>query len=356
MRHPPIVFLFVVCISVTAIISCCKKNTCLICPSPTDTTSHNFVFQQFVFGESGGSILYDVAIINDTLVYAVGEVYLKDSTGKGDPQPYNLAKWDGQVWKLHKVPYIYQGQAFYNPIQCIFAFGSDDIWIAGNGVQHWDGARYNEIDLSISLWGQNKIKKIWGINNSNIYIVGDGGSVAFYNGSTWAKIESGTTLSINDIYGAYNSTTRQWEILAVASDDVSKKLMRIQGTSVYPVPDDSLSNSLYGVWFVPCEKYYVVGAGIGFKTALDNSPWYVYPSGVVTSYMSGGVRGNNINDVFVAGSFFEIVHFNGSTWRNYRDVIPFANGAVGHIAVKGNLIITVGLSGQNAVAIIGQRQ
>ena len=145
-------------------------------------------------------------------------------------------------------------------------------------------------------------------------------------------------------------------LVAVASDDVNKKILRIQGTSVSSVTDAGLSNSLYGVWFVPCEKYHVVGAGIGLKTMLDSSPWNVYPSGMVTSYMSGGVRGNNINDVFVTGSFFEIVHYNGSTWHNYKDVIPFTNGAVGRIAVKGNLMVTVGLSGQNAVAIMGKRE
>jgi hypothetical protein len=71
--------------------------------------------------------------------------------------------------------------------------------------------------------------------------------------------------------------------------------------------------------------------------------------------MSNGIRGNNINDVFVTGSFFEIVHYNGSSWHNYKDVIPHTDGAVGGMAMKGNLMITVGLSGQNAIAIVGKR-
>jgi hypothetical protein len=71
--------------------------------------------------------------------------------------------------------------------------------------------------------------------------------------------------------------------------------------------------------------------------------------------LSGGVRGNDINDVFVTGSFLEIVHFNGTTWHNYRDVIPPRNAAVGRIAVHGNLMITVGLDGQNALVIVGKR-
>ncbi len=302
----------------------------------------------------------DVVIINDTLAYAVGVIYLNDSTtGQPDPQPYGFARWNGSTWSLRKIAYHDFGspQLFPGELNAILAFGANDIFVSSPAsLLHWDGSNWTEkafFMTGIPFNGQ--VTKMWGTSGSNIYCVGSGGAIYFYNGSSWTKIESGTTLPINDIYGAYNSATKQWEILAVASDDANKKILRIQGTSVSPLPDAGLSNSLNGVWFVPCEKYYVVGAGIGFKNILDSSPWNVYASGVVTNYMSDGIRGNNINDVFVTGSFFEIVHYNGSSWHNYKDVIPFADGGVGRVAMKGNLVITVGLSGQNAVAIIGKR-
>lgn len=99
----------------------------------------------------------------------------------------------------------------------------------------------------------------------------------------------------------------------------------------------------------------MVGAGIHYKTSLLEAAWSSYPSGVVTSYASEGIRGNNANDVFVVGSFFEVVHYNGSTWYNYRNEIPFADGALGRVAVKGNLVIAVGLMGQQGVALVGRR-
>lgn len=41
-----------------------------------DTTSHDFTWQIYTLGDgTGSSCLYDVAIINDTLAYAVGEIY-----------------------------------------------------------------------------------------------------------------------------------------------------------------------------------------------------------------------------------------------------------------------------------------
>jgi len=58
-----------------------------------DTTSHNFTWQIDTLGATA-STLYDVVIINDTLAYAVGEMYLRDSTGQINPQAYNMAKWN----------------------------------------------------------------------------------------------------------------------------------------------------------------------------------------------------------------------------------------------------------------------
>ena len=80
----------------------------------------------------------------------------------------------------------------------------------------------------------------------------------------------------------------------------------------------------------------------------------MYPVGSVTSYYTESIRGNGINDIFASGAFLELVHFNGSTWHSYRDEIPVTNGSI-RIAVKGNLVIAVGLSGQYAVAIVGRR-
>lgn len=62
-----------------------------------DTTSHAFTWQSFTFGDGGGSCtLYDVAIINDTLAYAVGEIYTNGTM-------YNLARWNGQQWELKQL-------------------------------------------------------------------------------------------------------------------------------------------------------------------------------------------------------------------------------------------------------------
>ena len=323
-----------------------------------DTTSSNFTWQTFTFGGNAGScVLNDVAIINDTLAYAVGAIYLKDSLGNPDPNAYNLVKWDGHSWQLLRIQfYTVRGNSSRTsyPTSSILAVNDSNIWIAmdGDQVARWNGKEQTDVAF---LPNSFSIKKLWGENSNSIYAVGDNGNIIHYINGVWQKIESGTSLDIRDIWGATDPATGKQQILAIASNDISRMLLQIQGTSVVDLSVSGLADDVEGIWFVPGKKYYIAGAGIHYKHSLGNTIWNSYPPGIVTSYLSGGIRGSDINDVFVVGSFFEIVHFNGSSWRNYRDVIPFNNGAVGRLAIKGNLVITVGLSGQKAIAIVGKR-
>ena len=89
----------------TLLLFSCKKNPVIPHSDTIDTTSHNFTFQTWTFGEHSSSTLYDAAIIDDNNIWAVGEIYLNDSTGQPDPQPYAAAHWNGTEWKLMKVSY-----------------------------------------------------------------------------------------------------------------------------------------------------------------------------------------------------------------------------------------------------------
>jgi hypothetical protein len=308
-----------------------------------DTTNHNFTWQTFNLGDgTGSSVLHDVAIINDTLAYAVGVIYQRDST-------YNFARWDGHTWTLQRILYTYEGQFFFHPLQCIYAFGPNDIWIAGNGVQHWDGIRFNEVDLSVSLWGQNLINKIWGSSSSNLYVVGNGGSIAHYNGTSWTKIESGNNLQFLDIYGSGD------EILAVCTQNYpgARSIFSINRNTAKQISSSPIERELFGVWFVPNRHYYVVGGDYYEKVSLGNDEWKkFYPP---TRYAATKMKGNDLNDVFIVGSFGECLHWNGMNWKSYIDITGFSNGAYSSVVVKGNRVIMVGGSNNYGIITIGNR-
>lgn len=322
------------------------------CHSPTgasngsDTTSHAWNFTVYKLGDGGSSDLYDVAIINDTLACAVGEIYLKDSTGQLDPVLYNIASWNGRAWSVHRVSYIYNGIATYSSISWIYAINGDDIWF-GNST-HWDGKQFANIDIGMSIFYGTGTNKMGGIGG-NLYVVGNSGRVANYDGRDWQSVQSSTNLNFYDVYGSGG------QVLAVASNPFTgydRKIVQFNGAAATAISDSPITWPLMGVWFVP-GHYYVVGQGIYEKTSLSDPVWR--QDSVDTVDFFSCIRGNAWNDVFVAGGYGQLLHFNGKSWQSYQNVLGLQTGSIGRIAVKGNMMILVGMLGSRAVAVIGRR-
>lgn len=329
----------------------CKKDIVDPPAENTDTTSHNFVFSFDTLGEGNGTSLYDVAIINDTLAYAVGEIYLKDSTGQFDEHAYNLAKWDGKNWKLYKIMFftfcdqLHMGSY---PIKSIFAINDKEIWLNSNSeLVKWNGIEQNSPEC-ISISGL----KIWALTANNIYVAGYNGGLIHYNGSMWKKLESGTNLPIRDIWGAQNQATGEWEILAIASNvsaDQGRKLLRITENKVRIQPDSGLSWSLSGLWFDAGKSYYISGDGL-YNLSTIGSIW---TRDNISPFYKTSVRGNNQNDVFVAGAYMLLMHYNGNSWYKYFENI---NGVLGRVEIKNNFVVAVGTANNRGIVVRGYRK
>jgi hypothetical protein len=321
-----------------------------------DTTSHNFTWQTWTFGGQAGSCtLYDVAIIDENNIWAVGEIYIADTSQNGYTL-YNAVHWDGNQWELKRIKTNACGGVVYPPIKAIFAFSSDDILFAhiDGSITYYDGINFTN-DCSLITQLNGSANKIWGVSRNDYYVVSGNGFIAHYQNGQWSRIESGTDLDFHDIYGATDSKTGEQQILAVASDGWNEKILQVKNAVITILQDYGLSKDLHSVWFEPERRYYIVGAGIFQKHSLKDSIWTVYPPGVVTNYYSGSIDGNGINDVFVTGAFFEVVHFNGANWFSYRNVFPLENGTFGRVAIKSNLVVMAGFKNQQAIIAMGLR-
>lgn len=337
----------------------CKHSTEPPPPGP-DTTSHNFSWTIDHFGDgSASSRLYGVAIINDTLAYAVGEIYKVDSLGQYDPLPYNLVRWDGTSWQLQRVSVQTRYGLVTAPLEGIFAFSASDIWLVATDPIHGDGRNWTDVDVRAILGSDSvTVSKAWGSSSSNIYFVGRLGNIIFFDGTSWRRLLSGTTLPIQDIWGGVNPRTGSIEVYAVASNTIAfpagKKLFRITGSSATAMSDSGLDVGLSGLWFAPGGRYYVVGAGIYYSSYINQSTIWQGGHNIITPYWSDGVRGNASNDLLVVGSFGEILHFNGSTWKSFRGQTAL-NGEYSATAVKGAFMIAVGFDGDLAAITMGRR-
>ena len=158
-----------------------------------DTSSHLINWLVEDIGEYG-SILRDVAIINDTLVYAVGEIHRNDTL-------YNLAKWDGIEWELKKASVEFRGNLVTPVLEGIFTFSETEIWLIGSLPIFGDGTNWTMYDLRTTVDPNISVSKAWGSNNSSIYFVGRGGANVRVQGWTLGKFSRWYDCDINGHLG-----------------------------------------------------------------------------------------------------------------------------------------------------------
>ncbi len=336
----------------------CKNPTAPKGNNPPDTTSHNFTWTQYEFGsQQGPSNFKDVAIVNDSDIWAVGEIHTNDSI-------YNAVHWDGKEWELKQIMFPLcdangnqQGFGSY-PANSIFAFLANDIWITCNvSLVHWDDQNFKPICITMG-YGQRDLGKIWGIKNQ-LYFIGTDGFIAMYSNSMWTQFESGTTIDLRDVWGSSDGKT-VWAC-GYSNDYGSSVLLKYYGntwatlwlkqpSSTSP-PYEYFISSLWA-----SDNYLYVAADIGiFRTSLKGN----YSTQKVLTLSSGphSIRGSADNNIAIALDDGSIWHYNGTTWfkeTNSGQLKPLYS-----IAVSKNTIVAVGFDATNinwqGLLLIGRR-
>ncbi len=336
-KQLPTILLFI-CITLTAL-NCKKESPVAPLTSGPDTTSHNFTWTQYTFGGNGGSSYFkDVAIVNDSDIWAVGIIY-------SDSSIYNAAHWDGNQWKLIAV-FDTDNQFIYS-IRAIFIFGTNNIWLTDGGIHNWNGssrqtsASFSRISLIGGTENGQSVDKLWGMSPNNIIGVGQKGMIAQYNGIIWTKLSSGTTIDLHDVWGTADGS----EVWACGySNDLSQSTLLQyngalwkttwlqQGTSTPPYEDLVLTQ-----W--SSDKFLYVGSATGiYLTPLsgNDSTRRV----VILTSVPHLIRGSANNNIAVATDYKSIWHYNGSTW--FEETPDELLKPLYSIAVSENTIVAVG--------------
>jgi hypothetical protein len=322
-----------------------------------DTTSHNFTWQTFTFGNPnfGSSELNDVAIIDENNIWAVGEIY-NDTTGL----LYNAVHWDGSQWELKRISVIHNGSLITPPLYGVYAFSASDIWLSSGVPVHGDGTswtQYHLFDMGILGQDDGYLTKIWGNSSNNLYYVGTLGTIVHYYNGTWSKIESGTTTNINDVWGYYDNDSNEGSLLCVVSNILHQgelRLLAISDNTTHDTLNWPYSHHwLNSVWFK--NKYspvYVVGGGIkeykrGVWTELN-----------LTNNFVECIRGTDVNDIIVCGDYGFVGHFNGVQWNVINNL--YNDAVFLKAAVNENTVVIVGYTYSGilvgkAIVIVGKR-
>ncbi|MCF7902884.1 MAG: hypothetical protein K9M19_05605 [Candidatus Marinimicrobia bacterium] len=315
-----------------------------------DTTSHDFSFETFTFGGevgTGSSSLYDVAIINENNIWAVGEIYVPDpdsswnGTGWKD---YSVAQWDGEEWNL-KV--LQAGSENVHP-RGIWAFSENDIWFASGSIYHWDGEN-TSLEWLRDISSSETVEKIWGSSPENIYFVGNEGTIVHYDGSDFTRLESGTEQTIQDIWGIRESNTGEEFILCAVSHPLGygeRKILRIlpdKTIDTLPWPSSRWANS---IWFN--QKMEIFSCGTGVLRYGYDEQWHELAGETITPAFTESIRGQHNNDIFIVGDYGVVVHYNGLHFKRYTEV---PNALYQACSYRDDMMVAVGQRSGRAVIL-----
>ena len=163
---------------------------------------------------------------------------------------------DGEKWILKKL--FYNSNIIINSIRGILVLDSNDIYLAAGSIFHWDGisSSVQLVYSRLNLPDPNAtIEKLWGNSSSLIYGVGNAGTIVFYNGQNWQKIESGTTTNINDIWGMIEPTEGTLKILSATSGINNYKILTLNSSSVKDTLNWQINKSISGIWLDGIRTY-----------------------------------------------------------------------------------------------------
>jgi hypothetical protein len=304
-------------------------------------------------------VLFDVTIINENNIWAVGEINIADTSINGYTT-YNAVHWDGSQWELKRI--LYQGSFW--AIRTVFALNENDIWFSA--FVRYDGQNFIELPIPPILMGWT-INKIWGTSNNDLYFVGEGGNVAHYLNGIWSMIASETDVGLLDVWGTPDDNI----VWASGREDGNKTvLIKIENNIANIVFEDQypwqikigrISGGISSIWTNSKNFIYLTTPITAYRclstTSGEGKEIYTF-----YDYLNGGtirIRGNSGNDIITSGSNCSILHYNGFSWKRYEQFTDI-NTVLWSSNIKGNILAAVGDKLENlfyykAIVIVGRR-
>lgn len=309
-----------------------------------DTTSHNFTFEILEFGDGSSSYFNDVWIFDENNIWAVGDIDFPSGFT-------NFIQWDGNEWKA-RYPYITS-----SGIEGIWAVDTSLIYFASGSILKYQNGDFENIIIPGNWQTGQRIEKLWGSSKSNIYGVGPWGTIVYYNGVKWTKIDFDTQWYFYNITG--NKETGVAYAVAINQVD-DCVIVKIDDSNVSIYYQKSLSNIKVASRTITGIKNYLYISGFYYQNLIcrlndkgDIQTIHVLP-------LALGVRQSfalQSNDIFYAGeenSVARLVHFNGVNYKifDFPQIDPDNYGGI--YAIK-DLAVSVGFTNNKAYLIIIRR-
>jgi hypothetical protein len=302
----------------------------------------------------------------------VGGVYPDTpDTGALGKKPYTVLHWNGREWKKFKVPMgsCLTFKPLYSPYYSI-AGEPGNLWLSGSSGS---GARSDERSFwiecfksdSSSEWGVPS-EKIYYASKDEVYFAGTNygiGEISQFRDDRFTSIAKFPDAPVTSLAGdgkgnlwagGYDTNTGRgcliWRTPDGTVRDIRKRELidnrwDFRGVSSLWISGDSL---------------YANVASYLYIQALYDTTHYRYLSGSNVEEPLGYktcIAGNGNNDVFMAGHFMTVAHYNGKSLRSYPELsTKFAGGVFNAISLTQDRVYLAGYTDKTeAIVAIGKR-
>lgn len=226
-----------------------------------------------------------------------------------------LAHYDGIEWKyvrpndIHKIGGIQSGDLFG-----IKGIDENNIWVVGNGegaaypsgdsvwafAAYYDGNEWKDISPNLP---NERLFNAWALSRDKVWAVGTNGTIIFYDGNNWTKQFSGTNLQLGGIDGIDENNIYvvgysfdYTEGVALHFDGKTWEKIYLNGNNTEPLRSVKVF-SKRKIWIVGTSTY-----------VYNGERWNLL--GVIGSDQTT-IDGSGYNDIFIGGFQSQITHFDG---------------------------------------------
>ncbi len=328
-----------------------------------DTTVADFTWEVNVFSNAGGPYsIYDVAVINENDIWAVGEICTAEINLPEYYEFFNAAHWNGLAWEYLpiSVPLVnsqtggISGYCLCN-ITSVMPFGPDDIWFsyALNELTHQVGEYFEYFTCTMPLDDDhtNASYAAWGSGPDDIYIGSQNGNIYYFDGSELSEFgileypfsitkicgsQDIAYIAARNMSGEYTGQS----IVAKVEDGI---LETVHYSPTFWPDDENPVGGMEALWSFGGDAYIMARGGLYYYSAEIDSFYLktTYEEGGFANYGFIDMDGLNPNDIALVTNQGQVFHYNGLNWSvetTLSDEYDVYLSRMKEIDLKGNTL------------------
>jgi hypothetical protein len=187
----------------------------------------------------------------------------------------------------------------------------------------------------------NTLRDVWGSSGTDVFAVGDVGTIIHYDGFAWTSMNSGTTENLQAVWGfsgvGWNGIILHYdgsswtemespatEYLSGLWGDSSSDVFAVGRFGIFHFDGTSWTRmiekdyTIFCVWGVSGDDVYAVSLGEGKVFHYDGNSWSQVEESLDLWSSSNAIGGRSNSDIYAVGtgefSFFNMHHYDGTDW------------------------------------------